>query len=176
MADGTLARAVSDRYRITVEAPDAELVIEREGARVPVDPEEKAWHERVFRARVANWGTPEGRVPETPAFKPAMSRLIGNADGSLWVVRPGPGVRADECAEAAADIQQLMESPCWTNSSILDAFGADGRYLGDIDVPTGLRFNPRPSVQDDRVVAVVEDEAGTIRVKRFRLVLPGQGG
>ncbi len=175
MADGGLARAVSDRYRITVESSDdsaGELVIEREDARVPIEPDEKEWHERVFRARVAVWGTPEGRVPETPSFKPALSRLVGNSDGSLWVVRPGPGVRTEPCAAASTDIQELMQNPCWTNSSILDVFGPDGRFLGDIDLPEGFRFNPRPAVSGDRVVAAVEDEAGTIRVKRFRLVLP----
>jgi hypothetical protein len=57
---------------------------------------------------------------------------------------------------------------------LIDAFGEDGRYLGQIAVPDGFREWPAPFVRGNSVFGVVEDDAGTIMVKRYRLVLPGE--
>ena len=67
------------------------------------------------------------------------------------------------------------ERPCWDNDNIVDVFGADGRYLGEVDLPDDV--NPdasRFSVDDRRIVTLVEDANGVARVKRYRLVLPGE--
>ena len=50
-----------------------------------------------------------------------------------------------------------------------------GQFLGDLEVPDGFRWFPRPYITDDTVFAQFQDEAGTIMVKRYRLVLPGEG-
>ena len=174
---GAFASGPSTRYRIRVEDPGgATLVIDRDAGLVSVEPDEKAWHEHVFRVRVANWGAPEGTVPNTPDFKPAMSRIVGNADGSLWVLRPGPGIRHEGCADSADELQELYDRPCWTDSQRLETFGPEGKYLGEIELPDGFRLTPPPALDGHTVVAVVEDEAGTIMVKRYRLVLPGEEG
>jgi len=41
-------------------------------------------------------------------------------------------------------------------------------------VPEELSFEPMPYIRGHDVIAVVEDDAGTIMVKRYRLVLPGE--
>ena len=76
----------------------------------------------------------------------------------------------------------MGEAPCWRDRTILDAFDPEGRYLGEIDIPEIFynkrfavqMFNPQPFVREEMVLAAVEDEAGTIIVKRYRLVLPGE--
>ena len=105
-----------------------------------------------------------------------MSQLIAAHDNSFWVVRPGPGERLPECAASATTLAELRERPCWRGATIIEAFGSDGRYLGDVEIPDGFRTYPSPALHGDRVVGVVEDEAGTIMVKRYRLVLPGGEG
>ncbi len=60
-----------------------------------------------------------------------------------------------------------------------DVFGSDGRFLGRVDAPDEmvdqiLRWARTPHFAGDRVTAVAIDDAGTIMVKRYRLVLPGE--
>jgi hypothetical protein len=51
-----------------------------------------------------------------------------------------------------------------------DVFDNGGRFLGSVeDLP---HFNS-PFMSGDTVVALAQDEAGTVMVKRYRLVLPG---
>ena len=51
---------------------------------------------------------------------------------------------------------------------------AEGRYLGEVSVPPNFSLEPLPFIGGTDVIARVEDEAGTIMVKRYRLVLPGE--
>jgi hypothetical protein len=64
---------------------------------------------------------------------------------------------------------------CWTDRLTLDAFGADGRYLGEVQPPAGLGRSDLMVIDDRRVIAAIEDPDGTLMVKRYRLVLPGEG-
>ena len=77
--------------------------------------------------------------------------------------------------EPAEDPRLARERPCWRAAAIFDVFGRDGRYLGQVEPPAELRPAPsNPFVRGDRLYAVIEDEAGTIMVKRYRLVPPGE--
>jgi hypothetical protein len=70
---------------------------------------------------------------------------------------------------------EARDAPCWTDTTLLDVFDVEGRYLGPVEVPVGMRSSPAVlHVRGNQVVGVVEDEAGTIMVKRYRLVLPGE--
>ena len=57
---------------------------------------------------------------------------------------------------------------------IVEVFDAEGRFSGPVDVPEEFRFEPRPFIRDEIVLGVVQDAAGTIMVKRYRLMLPGE--
>lgn len=59
---------------------------------------------------------------------------------------------------------------------MLDVFGPDGRFLGDVDVPLGFSVSGlrRSYIDGDMILREIQDEAGTIMVKRYRLVLPGE--
>ncbi len=70
---------------------------------------------------------------------------------------------------------------CWQDALFFDVIAEDGRYLGSVDVRNEMREQIRrwartPHLAGDRVTAVAVDDAGTIMVKRYRLVLPGEEG
>jgi len=103
--------------------------------------------------------------------------LIPTLSGETWVARWGASVRLPDCVEdpVEAGQQTAWENPCWSNEEIVDAFDADGRYLGEVEMPPGVRLSaPRLFIDDRLVVAEIEDEGGTIMVKRYRLVLSGE--
>jgi hypothetical protein len=56
----------------------------------------------------------------------------------------------------------------------LDGFEEAGRFLGTVKLPPEVRFSyaVEPFLWGNQMLAVAEDEAGTIMVKRYRLVLP----
>jgi len=95
--------------------------------------------------------------------------------GGIWVLRHGPSVPLDDCVEdpLAAGVEEARANPCWEDDWILDAFGPEGRYLGEVEVPKELApFELYMVVRGDMVVAVTMDDAGVMQVKRYRLVVP----
>lgn len=164
--------ATEYRFEITRQA-GGKLVVTRGGwAPVPVQPEEAAWHRRsaiaTLRGRDPAW-TWNG--PEIPATKPPYSQLIVADSREIWVVRPGPGEPIEPCNEDAEEPRDFSAAPCWRESWTLEVFGADGRYLGAVEVPPGMSFGPPPQIRGDEVVARVEDNLGTVYVKRYRRTL-----
>ena len=113
--------------------------------------------------------------PDVPTTKPAYKRLIPDRSGRIWVHRLGPGRSVSDCGTAHPDAAEDA-TECWRDEMLLDVFGPEGRFLGGLKAPEGALFFPRPFIREDVVIAVVEDDAGTIMVKRYRLVLPGEGG
>ena len=114
---------------------------------------------------------------EIPDHKPAYSMLVPALSGETWVVRWGASVPLADCAQDPIDegYQASAERPCWDNENIVDVFGADGRYLGEVDLPDGVALNAF-SVDDRRVVTLVQGADEVARVKRYRLVVPGEDG
>ena len=166
----------SSVYRFEVRHLDGRVtVIERRWNPVPLTPEEAAayrdgvtTHMRTFDP-AWQWGE-VGVAPTKPAFNafvPAMS-------GELWVVRDGPGYRVEGCDEEVAEPTREDMAPCWQQQRIFDVFGADGHFLGEVAVPDQMRISPRPFIRGSNLIVVVEDQAGTIMVKRYRMVLPGE--
>jgi hypothetical protein len=52
-------------------------------------------------------------------------------------------------------------------------FDLDGMYLGEIERPDVPALYT-PFLRGDTMWAMVEDDAGVMKVKRYRLVLPGE--
>jgi hypothetical protein len=177
--DGIIAGA-SDQYRFELHHVDGTTtVVHRYWEPIPVHPEHAAWQRKFalaqIRASIPGWSW-QGDDP--PDHQPAFDGFIMPASGEIWVLRSGPSRSLPDCVEEPAEDPSLAwERPCWRGETILDVFGRDGRYLGEVETPVGLRPAPpsNPFVRGDRVYAVVEDEGGTIMVKRYRLVLPGAG-
>ncbi len=178
---GTIVAGVSDAYRFEVHHAGGEkLIVEGYAEPVPVEPDEADWHRRYTISTVRGDALAGWDGEEIPEIKQVFSRLVASVTGETWVVRQGPGVRQQDCVEFPREQpQEAALRPCWRDEPIVDAFGADGRYLGPVQIPDELTrhgFYPPPFIGEDVVVAVVADEAGTIMVKRYRLVLAEGGG
>jgi hypothetical protein len=178
---GAVVAGASDRYRFEVRSPGGSgLVVERYWEPVPVTADEAEWTRRLHIAALRGLAaSPEWTWDgaEMPATKPAFQELVPTPSGGIWVIRPGPGERLIDCVQdpIEAGIEAARAAPCWRDTPILDAFDAEGRYLGEIANFPRVGFAAATvSIRGDRVFAAVEDDAGTIMVKRFRLKLPGE--
>jgi len=179
-ADGDIVAGASDRYAYEVQRADgSELRVEKTWQPVPI-PDEHAEYERrrtvalIRRFEQAGWNWDGAEIP---GFQPAFSFLVPTISGETWVVRPGESSRMAECVEdpLAATYADVRANPCWRSEWIIDAFDAGGRFLGDVRVPDGLQPFPVYLFVNQRVViGVAIDEAGVVRIKRYRLVLPGE--
>ena len=132
-----------------------------------------------IRSRDPSW-TWNG--PPVPEHQPAYETFYPAQDGRLLVSRGGPGERVEspDCIDdpspddfLQAQRQDRTLSVCWRDPLIWDVFGSDGRYLGDLELPD-LPVVADPFMDNETVLLAIEDEAGTIMVKRYRLVLPGE--
>ncbi len=177
----TMSRALalivgtSDRYRFEIRRPDAITVVERRIEPVPLEPEEAAWHKR---ARIAinrniqdDWSWGDAPMPE---HKPFYEDLYADLDGRVWVRRRGPGIQVPDCDENPNPGPASRIRSCWQDTMIFELFDIDGRFVGEVDLPQTTRFSSKPFITGDTVILIRENDAGTIMVKRYRLVLPGE--
>ena len=173
----------SDRYHFEIQRR-GETVLEMETywAPVPIEPEHAEWRRKAAvasgRRSVPGWTWDGSEMPE---HHPAFRSLIATASGEVWVARFGPSRRLTDCVEdplaetVSGEQLNALQNPCWKETFVLDVFDKQGRYLGEIDTPTNMQpFAGWTHVVGDRVIGVEIDEAGTIMVKRYRLVLPGE--
>lgn len=172
----------SDDYHFEIQRTDGGvLAVQRVFSPVAVGADEADWRRRHFvasiRADLGRFGadTWDWDGAEMPRSKPAFSQFIPAATGEIWVDREGASERDPDCIEDPDPADpETMRTPCWRGTDLLDAFDAQGRFLGAVEVPPGMWVSPGIlHVRGDQVVGVVEDELGTIRVKRWRLVPPG---
>ncbi len=172
---GAMVSGLGIEYAIEVRYFDGRVRrIVRQVPPVPVSADEVAWRER---AETAYWKgeDPSWRWagPGVRDEKPYFDGLYADADGRIWVERSGPSVRVADCDENP--VAGASVTPCWRNTTFIEVFGADGRFLGEADFPRYRGFQSN-FIRGDTVIRRVEDEAGTIMVKRYRLVLPGEAG
>ena len=163
----------SAAYRFEVRDPSGlATVIERTWEPITVHPAEATAHERAAIAYMRDMD-PEWvwKGPAIPTTKPAFTRFVPAASGEIWVVRPGPATLDADCEEDSFELDG--EAHCWPEERVVDVFEAEGRYLGEVSVPVEFSFDPLPFIRGNDIIARAEYEAGTIMVKRYRLVLPG---
>jgi hypothetical protein len=91
------------------------------------------------------------------------------------VVRQLAGIRLNGCDPEPDDYFEYVDNPCWSEPLIADVFDEEGRFLGHVPMPVGIRYHVRPYIRGDTVIAFLEDAEGILFVKRYRLVLPGDG-
>jgi hypothetical protein len=108
--------------------------------------------------------TPCPPKPESPDHKLDYERFIPDRDGLVWVLREKPSRQSTDCF---GDVEV-----CWLPEGYwLDAFGDDGRFLGTVSLD---HYPGNAFVDGETIAMAVTDDAGTIMVKRYRLVLPGE--
>ena len=128
----------------------------------PVTDSVKAAHEDQLRERILAPGAPiEGRSPEEvlqrmlsdpyPSHLPTFSRLFVDPEGNLWAVQYPYGAGDD--GQAARMSEYFV-------------FGADGRYLGVVELPTNLRVF---QIGADFILGSVRDDLGVGYVHLYRI-------
>jgi hypothetical protein len=172
----------AETYAFTLEAADGSKVrVVHYAELVPVNEQERSAHERFVTARIRasepGWSWNGSPIPAT---KPAYESFYPASPGRLIVARRGPSEHRidDNCIEdpgpddfSTTDRSDPRLHVCWRDALLYDAFGPDGRYLGPIDMPP-YRLVVEPVLIGDTMLLAIEDDAGTIMVKRYRLVLP----
>ncbi len=169
MPDGGWVTGTSDAYAFDVHRPDgSRLHVERNWDPVPVSAEEAGYRRAQtteFIRNRADGGSWSWNGPEIPDHKPAYLSLYADRNGRIWVLREMASRPATDCPDGGDE--------CWIPEGYwLDIFDPDGRFLGSAAIEHRPQW--RPFIEDDTVVAIVLDDAGTIMVKRYRLVLPGE--
>ena len=175
---GALIVGASDTYQFEIHVPDGPVTRVRREVELPaLSAEEADWMRRI---QIAVGRAPEGwDGAELPDRMPAFMSFVPAQSGEIWVNRFAPSAPVPGCADTAAETRdELMgRGPCWERTRGLDVFGSDGRFLGPIELPDELRELNQlasPWIDGDRFIMAVADDAGTIMVKRYRLVLPGE--
>jgi hypothetical protein len=110
--------------------------------------------------------------PDVPGAKPAFQALFTDPQDRLWVLRPGPGRELADGLQEPEDPLDYFRKPRWEDTHVLDLFDPDGRFLGQVDVPPGVRFRPLPWIDGRRLLALVEDASGELAVRAYRLLIP----
>ena len=85
-----------------------------------------------------------------------------------------PSTRVAECDEYPEPGSRIRR--CWQRQFGADVFSSDGRYLGEVEFPAEVSVLALTNsyIRDDMLLTLALDDAGTIMVKRYRLVLPGE--
>ena len=197
---GEMIAGAGNEYRFQIVGVDGRTtVVEKAWEPVPVDAGERGFRAELaaseFRRIAPDFTIPESDVPET---KPAFTAFVPDRSGRVWVVRQGPSVPDPTCGEASgggggmaimigssgnADVvrgdgvvvpgggELEDERDCWANTYTFDVFDLEsGELLGTVPAPEpGFR---RPLFVDgDTVLASVTDALGTVRLKKYRLVI-----
>lgn len=176
-ADGGLASATSDRYRITIRDADGAVsrvvTLAREPASM-TDASKSRLRERM-RAIASGRGAPAGiadRILDESRIAdhfPLFAALLAGPDGTLWLQRvhaSADGIDAYLRAVLARALPRARD----LGSGEWDVIDADGRYLGVVEAPPrfrGIRF-----VGDD-LYGVWRDDLDIQHVLRLRLVRDG---
>ena len=159
-----IARAA---YRFDVRHPDGTtMTVKKEWSPVAVRPDEADWHRRRLTATDASWTWLGGEIP---AQKGAYEAIAPTVDGSYWVIRPLAGEPIDGCDNQPADYNGYVERPCWRQPHAADIFDIEGRFLGAVPMPDGIRYHVRPFIRGDMVIALLEGADGVLYVKRYEL-------
>jgi len=172
---GAIIGGVSDDYSFEIHYPDGRITrVEKNWQPVPVQSDEADWFKRSATANMRNtqpdWTWTGADIP---THKPAFSDLRADLSGRIWVQRPGPGYHVEEECNEDPEPGEPFGTPCWQASTTWEVFDEEGRFLGGAELPEGLQPYVPPFIRDDVFLTAYIDDAGTVMVKRFRIVQPG---
>lgn len=163
-------------YAFEIRYPDERVVkVHKYGEPVPISADEKAYLRRTTTSSVRRFNDKpdwsySGPIPD---YKPAYYSFYPTQGNQVLVVREGPSRLVEGC-DVNFDLNEGPQEPCYTPDRAWDMFDLEGNYLGEVLRPdVGRLF--LPFWRDDILLLVVEDELGTMTVKRFRFQLPGEG-
>jgi hypothetical protein len=156
-----VGRPETHGYRFEVQRLGATvLAVERVWEPIAVDPEYAAWY-------LAAHGD------ERPAHWPPIMTFTRAEPDEIWVTRQGPMRRIPGCEADVSSREAARARSCWSRNLVVDVFGDDGRYRGEIELPDDVSPVPQWMHADgDLLIAQSLDQDGVMRVKRFRIVRP----
>jgi hypothetical protein len=166
---------VNDAYRFEIHYPNGSITrVEKFWDPVPIGAAEaeyrKRWTTGSIRRNDPDWNW---NGPPIPEHKPAYYLFTPSQSNHVLVVREGPSHRVQgPCDETYEDRGPSIES-CYEPERAWDLFDLEGNFLGEVIRPAGRLF--QPFFRDDLALIHVEDEMGTIMVKRYRLTPPATG-
>jgi hypothetical protein len=172
--DQSLIVGASDRYRFRIIHPGGRsTVVERFWDPVPVTAEQADYWRRATLADFGRAMDLSWNGENIPDHKPAYRAFLSAASGEIWLMREGP-LLPGACTLPPEQMVQASDPAdylrCLFGELTFDVFDRDGRYLGNVE---GLPMvSAQPFINNDTVVAVAQDDVGTVMVKRYRLVLP----
>ncbi|TVP53473.1 MAG: hypothetical protein EA351_15355 [Gemmatimonadales bacterium] len=172
LGDGRLVTGLSSEYSLLIQdaSGDPMAIVRRDARRRPVTEADERALRDVFRSA---WDD-QGQVPQEMVSMlmeaiqfdeqwPALARLMGGPDETLWVQRVEPEASMEDLTAEALQAGDFG-SPSW------DVFDADGVYLGVVEMPGG--FMPFRFV-GDHLYGVHRDDLEVQRVVRLGLVRGG---
>jgi hypothetical protein len=178
LPSAAIVRGISDSYRFEIEHADGTHTAVERHAEIPSVPrDEREWLTDYWttdmRSVQPDWQWHANPVPEQ---RPAFEGFFGDRAGRIWVHRIIGSEAIADC-DPNAPVPAGVGPSCWRDLHGFDIFEeASGRFLGQVSIPAGARISSFswPAFLEDGPLLVVEDQAGTIKVKRYRLVLPGE--
>ena len=177
LPSGAMVAGVADQHRLVMDRPDGtRLVIERPIDPLPVSDEEWEWHRRRMIARGRGMDPSfDWSGDGLPRTHPAFTALLADRSRRIWVLRPARIIRETDCTEDPLDESSSPTVPCFTREDVADVFDEEsGKLLGEVAFPSAVHPADLsvPFIRGTELYTAVEDAAGTIMVKRYRLVLP----
>ena len=171
---GAWITGVNDAYHFEIHHPGGEVTrVERYWDPVPIEADEAAYRKRwttdSIRRSSPNF---QWNGPEIPDHKPAYYMFVPTNGDMVMVVRELASYRVEDCDELYADRGSSTEL-CYQPNRAWDMFDLEGNYLGGLKRPEGRLYSPY--LRGNLMLLHVEDELGTIMVKRFELTPPSAG-
>lgn len=168
LPDGRVVYGVNSGFSVRVYDRDGGLarIIRMPFEQQPVTQADRDALRRFLRETIMGQAPPEAapqiqqyiETIEFADFYPAFANILGGPDGSIWVQRIQT---ADDVAAAGGEFAaQDIGGPIW------DVFDAEGRYLGELELPA--RFTP-VKVLDSRIWGVWRDELDVQHVLQLRV-------
>lgn len=162
-------------YSFEIRHDDGRIVkVHRHWTPVPITEVEREYSKRSVASSAHRSGAGSSWTysgPDIPDHKPAYSVFSPTQDSRVMVSRYGASHLVEGC-DLTFDLAERPTQTCFTFERFWDMFDLDGMYLGEVERPDVPALYT-PFWRGDTMWAMVEDDAGVMKVKRYRLVLPG---
>jgi hypothetical protein len=174
MPNGGFAAGLPTTYSFEIRKPDGRVVVaKRYWDPVPVSPGEvelQAMRNRVvMNGRTMDIDFSGADIPET---KPAYEGLVATRDGRVVVRRSAEITVAEECLAPDLTRDDISAMDCTDGTAYADVFDGDGAFLGSFEIPEGAQLGWGAHIDGDAVWMSVQDDMGTVMVKRYRMMVP----
>ncbi|NKB86780.1 MAG: 6-bladed beta-propeller [Acidobacteria bacterium] len=174
MPDGGFVAGVPVEYSFEIQRPDGTVTaVKKYWQPVPVSDGELtlqlAGQRIVMNGQTMEMDTSGMEIPDT---KPAYTSLMATRDGRVVVTPSTLTTVKQECLDPDLGRDDIQSMDCTDSVSIADVFDNDGAFLGSFELPNGGGLGWGSYVDGDDIWMSVQDEMGTIMVKRYRLIAP----